>query len=315
MAAAGSAADSASATERINATAEDDTLDAMAAFAADVGCSSDSDADTDEGGGSASLQGGAGGAAAAHRYKHPVREFVFDGLPPGLRLIQRYVAVAETGGAVYDAGVVLSRWICAHPSTVQRRPVLELGCGPGLTALVASGLGAAEVLATDMDSSALVLARENVAQHASWLALCAATSAKGSAAAPTLAQCRWGGQLPPALQSWRERNAERGAVVLGADVLYDNDESFAALLHTLSSLLRPPSASARSTECEPTCMSCLLCFPRRRAEAEQRYLSALRTVFSLEEQDVTGMSVGCDREMALIILRPPAGGSPSLSLR
>ena len=307
MASAGSAAGSAAA-EPLGATAEDDALDAMAAFAAavDVDPCSDSDADTDEGGaGDAAgnpARAATAASGAAHRYKQPQREFdAFDGLPPGLCLTQRYVAVAETGGAVYDAGVVLSRWLCAHPGTVHRRPVLELGCGPGLTALVACGLGAAEVLATDMDSSALALARENVAQHASWLAQCPVVG--GAAVPPVLAQCRWGDALPPALQSWRERNADRGAVVLGADVLYDNDESFAALLQTLSSLLLPPCASDTAPENEVTC---LLCFPRRRAEAEQRYLSALGAAFSVDERDVSSMSVGCDREMALIILRPPA---------
>ena len=260
--------------------------------------------------------GGTAGAAAAaglHKYKLAAREFALEGLPLGLRLEQRYVAVNETGGAVYDAGVVLSRWLCSQPAVVRGLPVLELGCGPGLTALVAAALGAAEVLATDMDDSALALARDNLEAQECWLSQCPAR-----ACSPQCASYRWGAELSPALRSWLERVAEgtRGGVVLGADVLYDDASSFAALLFTLSRLLPPSSEAERGTAGKAAAPSsssccCLLCFPRRRAETESHYISALEKAFSVEWLDVGGrFSAGCGREMALLQLSAAKRHSP-----
>ena len=251
--------------------------------------------------------------SASYKYRDTQRTFHMEGLPSGLRLEQRYLAVSETGGAVYDAGIVLSRWLCSHPIAVRSLPVLELGCGPGLTALTAAALGASEVIATDMDESALQLARDNVDAHSQWLKQCPYRVCK-----PELLRYRWGTALPPTLQSWQDRAADcpSGGVVLAADVLYDNVDSFAALLSTLSSLLlKSPGGSADdrsapvavqggSTKRELMMSTCLLCFPRRRVDAEQAYVDALHRRFFVERLDVSGCTSGCDREMVLLRVQP-----------
>ena len=258
----------------------------------------------------------AASSMAPAKYRTSHRKFDLDGLPLGLQLEQRYLAVAETGGAVYDAGVVLSRWLCSHPTTVRSLPVLELGCGPGLTALTAAALGASEVIATDMDESTLRLAQDNFQTHAKWLAQC-----PQRVCSPELSRYRWGSALTPTLQGWQYRAAacSGGGVVLAADVLYDNDETFGSLMATLSTLLlRSPvdvadesSASAGSmirggTKCSNR-SACFLCFPQRRVETEQSYINALKTMFDVEHLDVTGAtSSGCDREMVLLYLQPPS---------
>eukprot|EP01043_Picozoa_sp_COSAG02_P045471 COSAG02_NODE_4158_length_5692_cov_2.326541_1_plen_320_part_00 len=262
----------------------------------------------------------AASGTASIKYRDPHRQFQLEGLPLGLQLEQRYLSVAETGGAIYDAGVVLSRWLCSHPNVVRGLSVLELGCGTGLTALTAAALGAREVIATDMDESALRLAQDNFEAHATWLEQC-----PHRVCSPDLSRYRWGSALPPTLQSWQDRAAAHsdGSVVLAADVLYDNDETFGSLLSTLSFLLpqSPVGAadggSARSslvlserTKCGLEQHTCFLCFPRRRVHTEQAYITALKAVFCVEYMDITGpVSSGCDREMVLLCLRPLPQGS------
>jgi len=291
-------------------------LDLAADFVAALLLDDDSD-DGDRGsaGACGATAGGADRAIsepASHKYRDAHRAFHFEGLPSGLQLEQRYLEVSETGGAVYDAGVVLSRWLSSHPTAVCSLPVLELGCGPGLTALTAAALGASEVIATDMDESALKLARDNIEAHTEWLTQCPFHVCK-----PELLRYRWGTALPPKLRSWRDRAAgcAGGGVVLAADVLYDNVDSFAALLSTLSSLLLQSPAGSADDRSAPVAVrggstkdlmgsTCLLCFPRRRIDAEHAYVDALHTRFSVERLDVSGCASGCDREMVLLRVQP-----------
>ena len=284
-------------------------LELAADFVAELLDNSDSD-DTD----TAVARGGSADAAArcsrSHKYRDTLRKFQFEGLPGGLQLEQRYLAVAETGGAVYDAGVVLSRWLCLYPTAVRSLPVLELGCGPGLTALTAAALGASEVIATDMDESALGLARDNIDASLKWLSQC-----PSCVCSPELLRYRWGDVLPATLQSWQHRATDRGGIILAADVLYDNDESFAALLSTLSLLLvqspagdglKPSSVQGGPRNKQPFgSFTCLVCFPRRRADTEQSYVDTLQSMFSVECLDIpSSVSIDCDREMVLLCVQP-----------
>jgi len=51
---------------------------------------------------------------------------------------------------VWEAALALCDFMIAHPTIVQGKKVLDLGSGPGLTGLVAAGLGAARVIITDL---------------------------------------------------------------------------------------------------------------------------------------------------------------------
>jgi predicted nicotinamide N-methyase len=66
------------------------------------------------------------------------------------------------GASVYDAAFVLGDYLHRKPVPLLGRRVVELGCGPGLGAVAAALLGAAEVVATDGDAELLSLATENL---------------------------------------------------------------------------------------------------------------------------------------------------------
>ena len=87
--------------------------------------------------------------------------------------------------------------------------VVELGCGLGVTSLVAAARGA-DVTATDWAPDAVELLRENAARN--------------------------GLALRAEVRDWRERWEERFDLVLAADVLYEqrNVEPLLARLHELA---------------------------------------------------------------------------------
>ena len=84
-----------------------------------------------------------------------------------LRLKQRYESDGRGGtelgfgASVYNASVALSLWLESNPAVLQRRTVIELGCGPGLVSIAASMLGASAVLCTDGDPASVALAEHN----------------------------------------------------------------------------------------------------------------------------------------------------------
>jgi predicted nicotinamide N-methyase len=61
---------------------------------------------------------------------------------------------------VWPASLVLAEWLLERRESLAGRACLDLGCGLGLSALVASGLGA-RVLAVDYEKSALDFSRLN----------------------------------------------------------------------------------------------------------------------------------------------------------
>eukprot|EP00386_Alphamonas_edax_P002304 GDKI01006858.1.p1 GENE.GDKI01006858.1~~GDKI01006858.1.p1 ORF type:complete len:246 (+),score=69.83 GDKI01006858.1:241-978(+) len=67
-----------------------------------------------------------------------------------------------TGATIWDAGVLLASYFADHQhELVAGQRFLELGCGLGLSGIVASKCGAAHVMMTDGDVSALMAAEKN----------------------------------------------------------------------------------------------------------------------------------------------------------
>jgi predicted nicotinamide N-methyase len=59
----------------------------------------------------------------------------------------------------WPAGAALARFILDHHDVFAARRVLDFGCGGGITSLAAARVGAAEVVANDVDPWALAVAR------------------------------------------------------------------------------------------------------------------------------------------------------------
>lgn len=65
---------------------------------------------------------------------------------------------------LWPASFLLADWLQRKKNTLQGRTVLDLGCGLGLTAIVAAGCGA-RVIGMDYEPSALRYARANAARN------------------------------------------------------------------------------------------------------------------------------------------------------
>lgn len=61
----------------------------------------------------------------------------------------------------WASGLALARWLERRPEWVRGRRVLDFGAGSGVAAIVAARLGAAEVVACDLDPQALAACRAN----------------------------------------------------------------------------------------------------------------------------------------------------------
>lgn len=63
----------------------------------------------------------------------------------------------------WASGLALARWLTGRPERVRGRRVLDFGTGSGVAAIAAARLGAAEVVACDLDPLALAACRANAA--------------------------------------------------------------------------------------------------------------------------------------------------------
>ena len=63
----------------------------------------------------------------------------------------------------WASGLVLARWLAAHPERVRGKRVLDFGAGSGVAAIAAAKAGALEVVACDLDPLALSACRANAA--------------------------------------------------------------------------------------------------------------------------------------------------------
>ena len=120
------------------------------------------------------------------------------------------------GLMLWESAAALAEELYARPGLVSGRSVLELGCGIGLSGVVAAALGG-RVLATDHDAGAL-------------------------AAAKRTAEINGVSGVETAVGDWLDwRVPGRFEVILGADVAYDADDH-AALLGVLDAALAPGGA-------------------------------------------------------------------------
>lgn len=119
---------------------------------------------------------------------------------------------------LWPSGIALAALLHREPGYVRGQPVIELGCGLGITAAVAVSLGAG-LIATDYAPESLVLTR--------------LTSYRYCGQEPETVQCNWRDPHHPLLDG-----SARFPVVLAADVLYERRD-IVPLLDLLERLLAP----------------------------------------------------------------------------
>jgi predicted nicotinamide N-methyase len=121
------------------------------------------------------------------------------------------------GLLLWEGAIALGARLVAAPETVVGRRVLDVGCGVGLTAMVAAHLGA-RVTASDHDPRALAVAADNAAVN--------------GVAGITYRCADW--------HAWPATSGDDGVydVVLGADVAYD-PALHGALLGVIDRCLAP----------------------------------------------------------------------------
>jgi predicted nicotinamide N-methyase len=162
------------------------------------------------------------------------------------------------GASVYDAAFVLADHLHRGGVPLEGKRVVELGTGPGLVAVAAAILGAAEVIATDGDEELLNLTAENLDDNVTRIA--------GEAARRRccVTQLMWGDQeAVAAMQPPYD-------VILAADVaalVYE--EHFSGLVSSLAAL---------STE-----KSIVLLAYHRRHKTEDSFFDMLSQAFTFSD--------------------------------
>ncbi len=125
---------------------------------------------------------------------------------------------------IWPSGVALADLALARPAELVGRPVLELGCGLGVTAIAALGVGA-DLLATDYSPLSLDLCRHNTLHNAG--------------REPRTLEINW---RDPPQELLARATAIRGfPIVLAADVLYEARD-IAPLLALVGRTLAPDGA-------------------------------------------------------------------------
>jgi predicted nicotinamide N-methyase len=119
---------------------------------------------------------------------------------------------------LWPSGIALGAYLLHHRDLVHDKLVLELGCGVGITAAIALGIGA-EVIATDYAPEALSLTRLTSLRHAGH--------------EPETVQVNWRDAEDPLLSGSR-----RFSVILAADVLYERRDII-PLLDLMDRMLEP----------------------------------------------------------------------------
>ena len=95
---------------------------------------------------------------------------------------------------LWPASIALCSWLFRMRDAVRGRICVDIGCGLGLTALVAQWLGA-RVLAMDYEPDALRYARENAACNGVVSPLWTVMDWRRPALAPQCASYLWGGDI------------------------------------------------------------------------------------------------------------------------
>ena len=155
-----------------------------------------------------------------------------------LTIRQDWGGSASTGAAIWN-GANVATWYLEHelgPQSVQGKSVLELGAGVGFTSLVASSLGAAEVVITDGNEDVLKLAEQNIA-----LNLAAPEKESGV----RTARLRWNTEDEKSLL--RASSGQPWDFVFASDVTY-RKAGWADLVACISHLTGPNTQSILSME-------------------------------------------------------------------
>jgi predicted nicotinamide N-methyase len=95
---------------------------------------------------------------------------------------------------LWPAGIALCSWLHQRQDAIRGRICVDMGCGLGLTALVAQWLGA-RVLAMDYEPEALRCARENAVHNNVASPLWTVMDWRRPALAPRRVQYLWGGDI------------------------------------------------------------------------------------------------------------------------
>jgi len=95
---------------------------------------------------------------------------------------------------LWPASIALCSWLFRMREAIHGRICVDMGCGLGLTALLAQWLGA-RVLAMDYEPEALLYARENAAHNAVDSPLWTVMDWRRPAFAPQSVQYLWGGDI------------------------------------------------------------------------------------------------------------------------
>ncbi|MBN2188586.1 MAG: methyltransferase [Chitinispirillaceae bacterium] len=121
----------------------------------------------------------------------------------------------------WPAAVVLARHILNNRGLVAGKTVLDLGCGGGLAGIAAARSGARAVIANDIDTVALDIARRNAAANTVRLEICPLNLAEnpGAFRADTIlvADLFYHRTASAALLEYLRREQKRGAEVIIAD--------------------------------------------------------------------------------------------------
>lgn len=119
----------------------------------------------------------------------------------------------------WAGGQALARLIYDRPALARGRRVVDLGAGGGVEALAAAAVGAASVLAADIDPWAVACAQLNAAENSLSID-CTAEDLIGSrleAELLLLGDVSYGEALTARILSWAQAEARRGVEVLIAD--------------------------------------------------------------------------------------------------
>jgi predicted nicotinamide N-methyase len=122
---------------------------------------------------------------------------------------------------VWPSGVALADYILEHADTVADRPVLELGCGLGITATAALAAGA-ELWVADYDPRSLAFCRFNALRNTGLV--------------PCSVEFNWRDPLPALLE--RLGSLPPFVLILAADILYE-PRDIAPVADLIDRLLAP----------------------------------------------------------------------------
>ena len=95
---------------------------------------------------------------------------------------------------LWPAGIALCSWLFQRQDAIRGHICVDMGCGLGLTAMVAQWLGA-RVLALDYEPEALRCARESAARNQTASPLWTVMDWRRPALAPRCARYLWGGDI------------------------------------------------------------------------------------------------------------------------